>query len=92
MDLTKFYNHDNFMKAVESGYELINNIQSGNELQLYQVGQIVDGSGNGFYKGEIIEVYQENGFFYYVINYKLSERARKAYTQTLRQKDIVLWK
>lgn len=62
----------------------------GSEVQAYHVGQTVSGDGLGFATGVITDVYKEHGFYMYVITYKLSPRARKTYTKTLRQKDIQL--
>ena len=62
----------------------------GEEKQLYRVGQTINGDGSGFTRGVIVDVYEMNGFIYYVIEYKLKPRARKTYTKTLRQMDIKL--
>lgn len=81
---------DNTLKVREEAKKIVLPYESGNETQLYEVGQKVDGYGHGFYTGTIIEVYQENGYFRYVVEYKLKPRSRKKYTQILRQIDIVL--
>lgn len=58
---------------------------SGNETQLYRVGQTVDGNGFGFNVGTIDDVYSENGYIYYEIKYFIG---KKPFTKVLRQKDI----
>ena len=60
----------------------------GEEKQLYKVGQTVDGNGLGFTRGVIVDVYEVNGFIYYVVEYKLTPRAKKDISKTLRQIDI----
>lgn len=62
----------------------------GQEKPLYNVGQIVDGKGFGFLRGVITEMYEQDGYYYYIITFKHSTRARKTYTKTLRQKDITI--
>lgn len=59
--------------------------KSGTEKQLYKVGQTVSGNGLGFKSGVIIDAYNDNGYVYYVVSYKVG---RKEYTKTLRQTDI----
>lgn len=63
--------------------------KGGAEKQLYKVGQTVNGSGFGFNRGVIVDAYEFNGFIYYVVEYKLTPRAKKTYQKTLRQKDII---
>lgn len=60
----------------------------GEEKQLYKVGQTVDGNGLGFTHGVIVDVYEVNGFIYYVVEYKLTPRSRKTFQKTFRQIDI----
>lgn len=62
-------------------------ITKGNEIQIYNVGQQVDGNGLGFAKGVITDAYRENGYIYYIVTYKVG---RKEYTKTLNQKSIKL--
>ena len=67
------------------GMELINNIPSGNEKQLYNVGQKVcstELSPVCCCDREIIGLYKENGYFYYLVN-------MGDYTRIFRQKDII---
>lgn len=59
----------------------------GDEKQVYNVGQQVDGNGLGFAKGVITDIYTVNGYKYYIVTYKVR---RKEYTKTLRQQDIKL--
>lgn len=66
--------------------------ERGDEKRLYKVGQTVDGNGLGFTRGVIVDVYEVNGFIYYVVEYKLTTRAKKTYQKTLRQNDIKPWK
>ena len=65
-------------------------IPKGNEKQLYSIGQKVNGNGYGFNEGIIIDVWCENGYFRYKVEYKLKPKARKKFTQNLRQIDIVV--
>ena len=60
----------------------------GEEKQLYKVGQTVNGNGLGFKSGVIVDFYKVNGFIYYVVEYKLTPRAKKTYQKTFRQIDI----
>lgn len=64
----------------------------GDENRLYEIGQTVDGNGLGFTRGVIVDVYEVNIFIYYVVEYKLTPRAKKTYQKTLRQNDIKQWK
>ena len=58
---------------------------SGNETQLYSVGQTVNGNGLGFNVGTIDNVYTENGYVYYEVKHLIG---KKTFTKVLRQKDI----
>ena len=58
---------------------------SGNETQLYSVGQTVDGNGLGFKDGTIANTYTENGYVYYEVKHLIG---KKTFTKVLRQKDI----
>lgn len=62
----------------------------GYEKRLYKIGQTVDGKGLGFTRGVIVDVYEVNGFIYYVVEYKLTPRAKKTFQKTFRQIDIKL--
>jgi len=64
------------------------NISSGNEKQIANINDIISGEGFGFYQGKIIDIYTQNGFYYYVIKCKNSPRARKTFMKTLRSKDL----
>ena len=81
---------DNTLSVGELAKRTILKDEPRNEVQLYNIGQKVDGYGHGFYFGIIVEVYENNGYYYYVIEYKLKQRSKKTYTKTLRQKDIKL--
>lgn len=76
-----------FAKTQEAK-NILNDNFHGNEKQLYKIGDTVGGNGNGFNTGKIIDVYKNNGFFCYVVEYKLKPKARKTFKTTLRQKDI----
>ena len=67
---------------------ILNDNFHGNEKQLYKIGDLVDGNGHGFNTGKIIDVYKNNGFYCYVVEYKIKPKARKTFKMTLRQKDI----
>ena len=60
----------------------------GDEKRLYKIGQTVNGDGLGFTRGVIIDFYEMNGFIYYVVEYKLTPRAKKTFQKTFRQIDI----
>lgn len=81
---------DNTLSVRELAKRTILKDERGNEMQLYHVGQKVDGYGHGFYFGTIVEVYKENGYMRYIVEYKLKPRAKKTYTTILRQKDVTL--
>ncbi len=63
-------------------------LTSGNETQLYRVGQKVDGNGLGFKDGIIVNTYTENGYIYYEVKYFIG---KKTFTKVLRQKDIKIF-
>lgn len=67
---------------------ILNDNFHGNEKQLHKIGDLVDGNGHGFNTGKIIDVYKNNGFYCYVVEYKIKPKARKTFKMTLRQKDI----
>ena len=78
--------YESVKSAAVQGAKLVNNIQPGNEVQAFSVGQKVrytNYSPVRFYNGVITEVYQENGFNYYVVGYD-------GKTRIFRQKDIEL--
>jgi len=77
-----------FAKTAEA--ERLLYIPKGTEKQLYKIGERVDGNGHGFNEGIIIDVYENNGYFRYIVEYKLKPKARKKFTMTLRQCDIVV--
>lgn len=56
----------------------------GNEKQIFNIGQKVDGNGLGFKDGIITDVYKENGYIRYEVEYKLD----KFYKKILRQQDV----
>ena len=67
------------------GAKLVNNLVSGNETQKFQIGDKVQSTQFATYKvygREIIGVYKDNGYFYYLVN-------MGDYTRTFRQKDII---
>lgn len=65
MDLTQFYNHEKFMKGVREGEKLTNNIPKGNDKQLYNVGDCIN--GNGIQNATITGLYVQNGYVYYEV-------------------------
>lgn len=75
----------NFARTAEAE-KILNNSCSGNETQLYNLGDTV--KSMYFDNGKIIDIYVQNGFYYYVCEYKLKPKARKTFTKTLRTKDI----
>ena len=70
--------------------EALLHIPQGTEKQLYSIGTTVDGNGYGFDKGVIIDAFNQNGYIWYDVEYKLKPKARKKFKTTLRQKDIVI--
>lgn len=85
-----FDNTLNIKKFAETqeAKNILNDNFHGSEKQLYKIGDLVDGNGHGFNTGKIIDVYKNNGFFCYVVEYKIKPRSRKTFKTTLRQKDI----
>lgn len=77
-----------FAKTAEA--QRLLNIPAGHEVQLYHIGQKVDGNGHGFNVGTIVDVWCNNGYYRYEVEYKLKPRARKTYTTNLRQIDVVV--
>ena len=67
---------------------ILNDNFHGSEKQLYKVGDLINGNGHGFNTGKIIDLYKNNGFYCYVVEYKIKPKARKTFKMTLRQKDI----
>lgn len=84
--------YDNTEKVASEATEAVKNgilrDIKGHERQIYQIGQNIDGNGFGFALGKIIDAYNDNGYCYYVVEFRRSIRAKKAYTKGLRQKDI----
>lgn len=85
-----FDNTLNIKKFAETqeAKNILNDNFHGSEKQLYKIGDLVNGNGHGFNTGKIIDVYKHNGFYCYVVEYKIKPKARKTFKMTLRQKDI----
>lgn len=81
-------NFDNTISVKNLAKSTIITEKKGNEIKLYNVGQIVSGEGFVFLEGEIIECYEENGYYYYVVKYKLKQRSKKYFTKTIKQSEI----
>ena len=93
MFITSNINFDNTLSVkkfaeTQEAKNILNDNFHGSEKQLYKVGDLVNGNEHGFNTGKIIDVYKNNGFFCYVIEYKIKPKARKIFKMTLRQKDI----
>lgn len=93
MFVTNNVNFDNTLNVkkfaeTQDAKNILNDNFHGNEKQRYKVGDLVDGNGHGFDTGKIIDVYKNNGFYCYVVEYKIKPKARKTFKMTLRQKDI----
>ena len=93
MFITSNVNFDNTLSVkkfakTQEAKNILNDNFHGNEKQLYKVGDFVDGNGHGFNTGKIIDVYKNNDFYCYVVEYKIKPKARKTFKMTLRQKDI----
>ena len=72
------------MQDARRGTEIVNSTPQGNEVQLYNVGDVVRSTEHSTYRfarGVIIEVYTANCFFYYVCDLN-------GCTYTARTKDI----
>ena len=68
------------------GQRLVNNLASGNDTQLFKIGDKVTSTPESRYKifsRFITGVYKDNGFFYYLVNVDGS-------IMTFRQKDLKL--
>lgn len=82
--LQVFYNHARIMQDARRGTEIVNSTPQGNEVQLYNVGDVVRSTEHSTYRfarGVIIEVYTANCFCYYVCDLN-------GCTYTARTKDI----
>ena len=69
MNVTNFYNHAAFTKSVKEGCEIVNNTKRGCEMQLYKVGDIIRATNccpYNFKRAKVVEVYKENGYYYYL--------------------------
>lgn len=79
--LTKFYNHERFLTHVNEGNKIVNCTKKGTKNDPYKVGDKVKNTDFSAYKfeGEITEIYQQNGYYYYIVG-----------GRTYRQKDIKL--
>lgn len=79
--LTKFYNHERFLTHVNEGKKIINSTKQGAENNPYKIGDNVKNTKSSTYKfeGKISDIYQQNGYYYYVVG-----------GRTYRQKDITL--
>ena len=65
------------------------NVPTGNEKQLYNIGDVIITSNKSPYKlnkAVIADTYKQNGYCYYIVKY--NESKRRVNTLTLRQKDI----
>jgi len=84
------FNFDN-TKAIkdfansQKGQNILNDIPKGKQKQIYTVGQKVN--ANGITNAIITESYMQNGYCYYVIEYKVN---RKTFTSRERQQDLQL--
>jgi hypothetical protein len=71
---------------------MLSNIPSGKETQLFKVGQLVMTNGTGTYKKglvrEVIEVYEENGYWKYVCGHGLKKKGEFKFKSVERQKDL----
>ena len=73
-------------RSAKEGAELVNNTLPGNEAQHFTTGQRVHYTNTcpvRFYDGLIIDVYENNGYFYYIVSFDGN-------TRTFRQSDIEL--
>ena len=84
MNITKFYNHSRIKNESRKGMAIVNATPKGNEVQRYNVGDVVQSTESSVYKfnrGVIVEVYTVNGYYYYVLDVK-------GFTRTARTNDI----
>ena len=69
MNITSFYNHSHIQNEVRKGMAIVNATPKGNEVQQYNVGDVVQSttcSTYNFKRAKVVEVYKENGYFRYV--------------------------
>lgn len=66
---------------------LLDRVLIGNQKQLYHIGDTVE--GNGWTSGVIVDVWNDNGFYYYECE---TRRGRKTYTHRERQQNLTLLK
>jgi len=76
----------NFANSPEGQVILNTPAPRGNEKQLKNIGDKVN--GNGYDNAKIIDIYKQNGFFYYVCEWKVK---KNIYHETQRNKDILLY-
>lgn len=72
------------MQNVRKGMAIVNATPQGNEVELYNIGDVVQSTEHGTYKfsrGVIVEVYKQCGYYYYVCQID-------GCTRTVRTKDI----
>ena len=84
MNLAQCYNHARMMQNVRKGMAIVNATPQGNEVQLYNVGDVVQSTEHStykFYRGVIAEVYKQGGYYHYVCQID-------GCTHTVRTKDI----
>ena len=84
MNLTNFYDNRSFRRAVNAGRRIVSQSEAGSEAQRFEVGDIVDASECctlSFRRAKIIEVYKQNGYYYYICQFGKC-------TKTCRAKDL----
>ena len=82
-------NYYNVKVEALKGAKLLN-VESGNEIQRFSIGQIVKSTENSpicFNIGRITDFYQENGYYYYNVVY--SPKYGLSQVRLFRQKDLV---
>ena len=81
-------NYQSIKVAAKCGEKIVNSVECGNEVQAFTKGQRVsytDKSPIKFYNGVIMDIYNENGYFYYIVSY---QGANGFVSRTFRQCDI----
>lgn len=79
------FRYDNTLTTKTEANRAVLDPTVGNETCLYKIGMKVNGEGLGFKQGVITDVYRQNGYYYYVIEYTSKSQI---FIKTLRQKDI----
>jgi len=97
LSLTNFYDHQSFKKSVAAGQQIINKTPSGNETQLYNIGdEVITTSSSTIILTQkdnaiITDLYCLNGYYYYNVSIiKYGCKKKRQTLKAFRQKDLKL--